>query len=121
MKNLAKRPLFLILGIYFIANGLFFIFNDNYFKWPPSLVPFENDDLFGGAFILIGIGIFAAKIFDELKRFEPYIFGAASILQMFLAVIEFMHMLKLGLSMPWIPNLCIALMIPVLASRSDVK
>ena len=121
MSNLAKRPLFLILGMYFIANGLFFIFHDNYFKWPPQLAPIENDDLFGGLFVLAGIGILIVKTLPELRRFEPYVFGGASIIQMFLAIIEFMHMIKLGMNMPWIPNLCIALIIPVLASRSDVK
>lgn len=121
MRNLVRRPLFFILGMYFIANGLFFILHNDYFKWPPQLAQIENDDLFGGLFVIVGIGILTVKTFPELKRFEPYVFGSASVIQMFLAIIEFMHMVKLGMNMPWIPNLCIALIIPVLASRSDVQ
>lgn len=122
MQKLLKRPIFTIIAIELIANGVFFITHDTYFKWPPQIAQIENDDLFGSLFVLFGIGMLLAKIYPkELHKFEPYIMGGASIVQTFLAIIEFMHFVKLGMNMPWIPNLCIALIIPVLATRSDVK
>ena len=121
MKNLAKRPIFLIVGIELMMNGIFFITHDHYFRWPPQAIDIENNDLFGGLFVLFGLGMLLVKIFPrELRRFEPYILCGAAIVQTFLTVIEFVHFIKLGINMPWIPNLCIALIIPVLATRSDV-
>ena len=121
MKNLVKQPLFFIVGMEFIMNGLFFIMHDTYFKWPPQIASIENSDLFGGLFVVFGFGMLLVKIFPkELRRFEPYILCGAAIVQTFLTVIEFIHFVKLGINMPWIPNFCIALIIPVLATRSDV-
>lgn len=122
MKKLSRRPIFTIVGAEFILNGIFFIVHDSYFKWPPQIAPIENDDIFGGLFVLFGLGMLLSKAFpDEFRKIEPYIMAGASIIQMFLAIVEFMHFIKLGMNMPWIPNLCIALIIPVLATRSDVK
>lgn len=48
------HPQHIILGIALIGIGFILIFNDYYFFWPPFAVGVLNDDLIGGAFLVVG-------------------------------------------------------------------
>ena len=51
----SEHPQHMILGTSLINIGLVLIFNDCYFFWPPFAASFLNDDLIGGAFVVVGI------------------------------------------------------------------
>ena len=61
MKNKLKsifplsHPQHIILGLALVGLGLILICNDFYFFWPPFATAFLNDDLIGGAFLVVGI------------------------------------------------------------------
>ena len=63
MKKLKKllhteHPQHEILAFAMIGIGLILICNDFYFFWPPFAAKALNDDLVGGAFVVMGILLF---------------------------------------------------------------
>lgn len=122
LDKLKHYPMFFVVGIEFIFEGIFFIFQNHYFKWPPVFVNFENNDIFGTLFVLLGFALILVKMFHhKLKYIEPLIMFGCAFIQTFLTFVEAMHYFRLGINMPWIPNLGIDMIIIVLATRSDIR
>lgn len=61
IKNIAYRvnskPFHSILGAVMIAFGIYLIFEDQYFDWPPQALKLVNSDFFGTWAIFDGLGI----------------------------------------------------------------
>lgn len=65
--RIGHHPLHIILGVITVIIGLFLIFDDDYFFWPPDLGDVLNSDFFGTWALFTGLGI----IYVAVQKFIP--------------------------------------------------
>lgn len=56
-KKIKTNPIHLIIGVTLISIGIFLVFHDKYFLWPPIIAGFANDDIVGALFVFTGLGM----------------------------------------------------------------
>lgn len=109
-----------VIALTSILYGLVLIFSDHFFKWPPFLTKFLNDDLVGGLFILCGILIIVNVAYESNLKFDAFNLGLASGLFMLLTLLELLSDIFLHNSdKPWIATMCITLVIMIVAKRGE--
>ncbi|MCY9807014.1 hypothetical protein OXT66_05545 [Lentilactobacillus senioris] len=120
--KIKQNPFHVTIGLTMLLTGIFLITHDRYFQWPPLAVWFLNDDIVGGLFSLTGIAMLIwAFLRHQNTSADHVILIIASTLMMLLTAFQFLHWVILGLDMPWISNLCLTLIINILAYRSDAS
>lgn len=120
LQALRTNSMHAIIGFVEIAIGLHLIFHDSYFQWPPFFVGLANDDIVGGFFVLLG-AIMMYWVFDPNRstRMDHALLVASSTCMALLTFYQLLHVVVLGIDMPWISNAALTLMIVQLAQRSN--
>ncbi len=121
MRYSKKYTTQFILGVGMVLVGIWLITNDHFFAWPPAMVDYANDDLFGGAFIAVGIGLIV-WVFDAHRsaRWNGVLLNIAAGLFAFLAAYQFLIWIATGAYQSWISNSIITAFVVLTARRSDV-
>lgn len=111
-----------ILGSVMIGIGLRLIHYDNYFVWPPFLLPSANDDGVGMLYVLAGISMIIWVLYSHrTAKWNTWQLTAALYLMAALTIYQFLHWVVLGLGMPFITNAGLTGWLLLLARRSDAQ
>lgn len=112
----------IVLGIGMMMIGVWLIMNDHFFMWPPDSVEFANDDLWGGIFILIGLGLIVWVIDGhESIKWNRRLLSITAGAMAFLTVYQFMIWVATGMYQSWISNSIITAFVLIMARRSDTR
>ncbi|MBT9670835.1 hypothetical protein GPK34_02125 [Secundilactobacillus kimchicus] len=119
-SSIKENPLHIMLGLFQIAIGIHLVLSDQYFIWPPVLSGIANDDIFGGAFVVLGTLLLYWVIdFNRSVRFDHALLIVSAFMMTFLTCLQLAHFIKLGIDMPWISNAALTVVVFYLAKRSD--
>lgn len=122
IERYRNHPNHVVLGIGIIAIGLWLIFNDHFFLWPPSAVQFVNDDFWGALFIFDGISVLVWVLYGhDSIVWNRALLTITSFLIAFLTGYQFVIWVATGMYMSWISNAIITAFVLILARRSDTK
>ena len=119
-KQVKRHPMHMILGIGLILIGIWLITNDHFFPWPPEATDLMNDNLWGGAYAVIGLSIILWVIDgSESIKYNRILLVAATGAMAFLTTYQFIIWLAAGVYMSWISNAIITAFVLILARGSD--
>lgn len=111
-----------VLGIYMILNGVWLIGNDVLFVWPPVLTGVLNDDIWGGLFIFLGVGILMwAHGSERTVRGNRLLLTASAGLMAFLTVLQAITWAATGELNYWVASAAITAFIITMSRGSDTR
>ena len=119
-KQVKHHPMHIVLGVGLILIGIWLITNDHFFPWPPEATDLMNDNLWGGAYAVIGLSIVLWVIDgSESIKYNRILLVAAAGAMAFLTTYQFIIWLVVGVYMSWISNAIITAFVLILARGSD--
>lgn len=121
MLNAIKgNPFHSVIGMVEVCIGIYLIVHDNYFRWPPFVAGMANDDIVGASFVLLGIAMLF-WVFDKRRslRMDHFVLICSAGFLTALTIYQFLHVIVLGIDMPWISNAALTSVVMILAWRSD--
>ncbi|MEE8825222.1 MAG: hypothetical protein SOH70_03765 [Lentilactobacillus sunkii] len=120
INSLKANPFHVVIGSVQVAIGIYLIIHDSYFSWPPIVAGVANDDIVGATFVVLGCLMLAWVLDKRRSARENHIVLALSAgFMTALSLYQLVHVLILGVDMPWISNAALAAIIMLLARRSD--
>lgn len=122
LDDIKKYSMHIVLGIGLIGIGIWLIVNDRFFIWPPELLDFANDDIWGFSFILTGLGLLL-WVTDNKRtvRWGKILLSVTSWLMTYLTVYQFLIWTVTGHYMSWISNAIITAIVLIVARESDTR
>lgn len=122
INRIRDHPTHIALGVGMAAIGLWLIFNDHFFMWPPAATDFVNDDFWGALFIFdsVALLVWTFEGTDSVV-WNRRILTITSFLIAFLTGYQFVIWTATGMYMSWISNAIITAFVLILARRSDTK
>lgn len=122
VAKIREHPTHFALGVGLIMIGVWLILNDKFFLWPPYAVDVANDDIWGGIFAAIGVGLIV-WVFDRVQsaRWNAFLLTSASGLMSFLTAYEFLIWVATGHYQSWVSNLIITAFVLISARRSSTR
>lgn len=122
LDDIKKYSMHIVLGIGLIGIGIWLIVNDLFFIWPPELLDFANDDIWGFSFILTGLGLLL-WVTDNKRtvRWGKILLSVTSWLMTYLTVYQFLIWTVTGHYMSWISNAIITAIVLLVARESDTR
>lgn len=122
LKALKLNPFHTLIAFAQIGIGIHLITHDSYFRWPPVIIGLTNDDLVGGAFVIVGL-VMLYWVFDEQRsvRLDHILLVISAGIMATLTAYQLLHLIVLGIDMPWISNAALTGVIMILADRSDSR
>jgi hypothetical protein len=122
LSKIRHHPTHFALGVGLATIGLWLICNDRFFVWPPNLMTYANDDLFGGLFAFVGLGLVVWTLdSNRSARWNAVLLTAAAGLMSFLTVYQFLIWTATGNYQSWISNGIITAFVLITARRSDAN
>lgn len=119
---LRKHPNHIILGFGMMMIGSWLIANDRFFLWPPDIIEFANDDIWGGLFIVLGVSLIIWVIDgQESIKWNRRLLTISAGAMAFLTAYQFIIWLATGSYHSWISNLIITAFVLTMARRSDTR
>lgn len=109
-----------ITGVGLIAIGFWLIFDDDFFNWPPEMVPYSNDDFWGTVLVSVGFAIFL-WVMDggESIKWGRRLLTAATTLIAVITVYQFIIWTQTGVYHSWISNAIFTAFVISTSRRSD--
>lgn len=119
-KRLKANPMHASLGAGMVLIGIWLVANDRFFPWPPVARDLMNDDLVGGLYALIGLGLLLWTIDGANSiKWNRVLLTMASGAMAFLTSYQFLIWVATGAYMSWISNAIITAFVLILARGSD--
>jgi len=117
-----RAPQHFWLAVGLAAIGIWLMANDNFFMWPPGAVDVLNDDIWGGLFVVTGMGIliWIGEGANNIKWNRRLLSLAAGLLG-FLAAYQFLIWIATGIYMSWISNSILTAFVLMMARGSDTR